>query len=152
MTIEIVNGCLLEAFDKGEVTVMAHCCNMQNVMGAGIAKQIKSRYPKAFEADKQWYRQHKDTRSTFSCAVVGSGIIFNVYGQVNYGRQPNHMYLDYELLKQSLMDVAYHCDDEIIGLPYGIGCGLAGGDWSEVLKIIEEVFQNCKVKIYKLGE
>ena len=37
-----------------------------------------------------------------------------------------------------------------ICMPYGIGCGIANGDWNEVYKIIEEVFSDYDVTLYKL--
>ena len=39
--------------------------------------------------------------------------------------------------------------DQIIGFPYKIGCGLAGGDWNVVESIINEIFKDYKVEIYK---
>ena len=38
-----------------------------------------------------------------------------------------------------------------IAIPYGIGCGIANGDWNEVYKIIEKVFEDYSVTLYKLG-
>ncbi|RAP14807.1 hypothetical protein HS9_00130 [Bacillus velezensis] len=37
-----------------------------------------------------------------------------------------------------------------ITLPYGIGCGLAGGNWNDVNKMIESIFEDYEVTIYKL--
>ena len=37
-----------------------------------------------------------------------------------------------------------------VAIPYGIGCGIANGDWNIVYKIIEKVFQECDVTLYKL--
>lgn len=39
-----------------------------------------------------------------------------------------------------------------IAITYGIGCGIANGDWNKVYKIIEEVFSNYSVTLYKLRE
>jgi len=36
-----------------------------------------------------------------------------------------------------------------IAIPYGIGCGLAGGKWDIVYDIIEEVFNDYDVVIYR---
>jgi hypothetical protein len=41
-------------------------------------------------------------------------------------------------------------DNDSIALPYNLGCGLASGDWNIVYKIIEEVFNDYDVTIYKL--
>lgn len=37
-----------------------------------------------------------------------------------------------------------------IAIPYGIGCGIANGNWNEVYKIVEKVFSNYDVILYRL--
>jgi hypothetical protein len=37
-----------------------------------------------------------------------------------------------------------------VALPYNIGCGLANGEWSVVEPMIEEVFSDYEVMLYKL--
>lgn len=153
MAIELVKGCLLDAFDKGDVSIIGHCCNMQHVMGAGIAKQIKQRYPQAFIADGHWHKQHKDTRAFFSTALAPiagdtkQGIIFNLYGQVRYGRETRHLH--YGLIARALNAMAYHCSNETVGFNYNMGCGNAGGDWTVVYELIEASFKSINVKIYQ---
>lgn len=39
-----------------------------------------------------------------------------------------------------------------IAMPYGIGCGIANGDWNKVYKIIEEVFKDYSVTLYEYQE
>jgi hypothetical protein len=39
-----------------------------------------------------------------------------------------------------------------VALPWQIGCNLAGGDWTEVSKMIREVFWDYPVTIYRLPE
>ena len=39
-----------------------------------------------------------------------------------------------------------------VGFPYKIGCGLAGGDWDTIIRIIEEELGDLEVEIYKLNE
>ena len=38
----------------------------------------------------------------------------------------------------------------IIGFPYKIGCGLAGGDWTTVLEIVEQELGHFNVEIWRL--
>lgn len=38
--------------------------------------------------------------------------------------------------------------DETIAMPFRIGCGLAGGNWTEYRKMLEDT--SCKVKLYRL--
>jgi hypothetical protein len=59
----------------------------------------------------------------------------------------NGRYTNYDALRECLYKLRkvgenLHWSDylpqDLIYLPYGIGCGLAGGDWNIVSKIIEE--------------
>lgn len=151
MTIEIVTGDLLKAFDNGEINFMAHCCNMQNVMGAGIANKIKRRFPEAFHADHRWFiTKHKGYSNLSLAKIHGDRYIANVYGQVHYNAKVKQ--LNEEYLRTGLIQLAQCMNGahDVLGLPYNMGCGLAGGNWNDVYKIIEEVFVNHQVKIYKL--
>jgi len=43
-------------------------------------------------------------------------------------------------------------NDLSIAIPYKIGCGIANGDWDIVRKIIEKVFNDYEVTLYRLEE
>jgi O-acetyl-ADP-ribose deacetylase (regulator of RNase III) len=151
MTIEIIKGDLLKAFANDEINSMVHCCNMQHVMGAGIAKKIKSKYQQAYTADAVWYYAEDPEYSHMSLACIEANkYIVNIYGQRYYG--VNYKHLNEEFLRTGLMQLAKFSwsNGDQIGIPYAMGCGLAGGDWKVVLKIIKEVFINPKVNIYRL--
>lgn len=150
MAIEIVNGNVLDAFADRKINFLVHCCNMQHVMGAGIAKQIKHTYPEAYTVDGIWFLSKNPDFSHMSVARISTNrYVINVYGQRYYGTENRQ--LNYAFLRTGLTQLASITDTaDTIGLPYGMGCGLAGGDWPTVLKIIEDVFQNHEVKIYKL--
>lgn len=157
MTIQIIDSCIFEAFDNGDINILFHCCNMQNTFGAGIAKEIKERYPRAYDADTQW-SQHTGKRKYYSCAVFPDSVckaIFNLYGQQfygtygsyykQYGRQLNYTYLTLALTQA----VEWVHKEHVIGIPYGMGCGLAGGDWVKVYSLIKQVLPEHQVKIYR---
>ena len=69
--------------------------------------------------------------------------IANCYAQDGYGR--TGVQTSYPQLRKSLTILREyalsHGGDEVIAMPYKIGCGLAGGNWPTVLEIIEEVFE-----------
>lgn len=157
MTIQTVDGCIFEAFDRGDINILFHCCNMQNTFGAGIAKEIKERYPRAYDADTQWF-QHTGNRKYYSCAVFPDSVckaIFNLYGQQFYGTYGNYYeqygrQLNYTYLTRALTEAAEWIHKEhVIGIPYGMGCGLAGGDWGKVYSIIGQALYEHQVKIYR---
>ena len=38
-------------------------------------------------------------------------------------------------------------EEIVLGLPFGISCGLAGGNWKIILAMIEDIFHNSIVKV-----
>ena len=50
-----------------------------------------------------------------------------------------------EAFRSALLSLVEQYPDKMVSLPYGIGCGIAGGDWNVIQKIIKEVFANNKI-------
>lgn len=75
-------------------------------------------------------------------------IICNMFSQ-----KPNFD-TDYEAMRHALDYIKRWASNNnlSIAIPYKIGCGIANGDWNKVFKIIEEVFNDYDVTLYKLGE
>lgn len=156
MTIEIIEGDLLEGFDKGEVNVIGHVVNCRGVMGSGIAKSIKERYPQVYE----FYTETLQDFDAFEQDPLGhveivfvdetaTNAVVNFYAQRDYGSDKRH--LNYGALSNGLAWISGKLDkDLILGFPYKIGCDRAGGDWSIVLEMIEFYFKDFEVKIYRL--
>lgn len=138
---------------QSDCDAIIHSCNCFNVMGAGIARQIKDKFPEAYLADQRTVKGDVKKLGTYSWARSKNKIICNLYGQYNYdggGRKTN-----YEAIANGLeaiknrFEVLYWWPK--IGFPYGMGCGLEGGNWSIVEKIIEVTFADKDIHIYKLG-
>ena len=154
------------------ISAIAHSCNTRNIMGAGIAKQIKNRYPQAYEADTKAFNTEYDKNGQyvhwlgkFSKAEINSkflpndkGYIYNMYNQANIGggRQV-HYEKFWQALKRVEQDlyeinVAKHEYDgsppPVLGLPYGISCGLAGGNWGIIKAMIEDIFLDSPIECY----
>ena len=70
MSIEVIDGDLLDF--PNQINTIAHSCNTQNVMGAGIAKSIKERYPEAFEADTKANLNLENSLGYFSYCKLNS--------------------------------------------------------------------------------
>lgn len=71
---------------------------------------------------------------------------------MNMFSQKENFDTDYEAMKTALEEIKQYAKDFnlSIAIPYGIGCGIANGDWDKVYKIIEEVFYDYDVTLYKL--
>lgn len=146
-----ITGDLLET----TADIICHQVNCKGVMGAGLAKQIKLRYPKVFENYKKLCAKY-DYGSILLGVVdfeeVDKYIVANCFGQWGYGTKVKQT--DYDALERcfkSVADFAIREELKTIAIPYGIGCGLAGGDWNTVFGIITKTFANTdlEVKIVK---
>lgn len=151
--IHIVRGNLLNS----DCTVIIHQANCFAKMGAGIAKQIRDKYPESYVADKDFGIPvgSKKRLGLYSAAKAKSGqLIFNMYSQYHYGRGTRTDYKAFEKALRMIIIEATHSQlsKVKIGLPYGIGCGLAGGDWSIVQNIINKISEekNWPIYLYKL--
>lgn len=149
----ICYGNLLES----NCEVICHQTNCQGVMGGGIALQIKNKWPEVYSE----YRRHCDSvnpsslllGSCFLVVAVDGTIVANLFGQDGFGR--DKCYTNYTALKLAFKDLVDNCKAfgyRRIGIPYGIGCGLAGGDWNKVFMMINEIFipTYFEVEIWKL--
>ena len=132
--IQYKNGNLLDATHG----IIMHGCNMQGVMGSGVAAQIKKKYPGAFSTYKNsLYRMNLGDVSIYEHS--NDLWIANALTQIFYGNSPNTLYVSYDALEDALNNIMTitraKCMD--VHIPDMIGCGLANGDRNRVIKIIE---------------
>jgi O-acetyl-ADP-ribose deacetylase (regulator of RNase III) len=158
--IHIVSGDLL----KSDCTIIGHQCNCLGVMGAGIAKQIHDLYPEVYEADQNYPVPFGEKRLGHMSYAwvrdqhVGSRLVCNLYGQHRYGRKGNYTVVPAlrRALEKMMQQIGSWDQEEWIkiGFPYGMGAGLADGDWNEILNVIEKVSKhfNRDVYLYQLPE
>ena len=151
--MKIISGNLLTS----TVPVIVHQCNCFHTMGSGIAKILKEEHPEVFEADLTTKFGDKSKLGTFSKAQIKNHVslkyVFNLYSQYNFGKG---LRTDYLALEEGFAEILYWCsvhNIKRIGIPYLIGCGLAGGDENTVLSILEKVQKETpevEIEIYKL--
>lgn len=144
MSLFHTQGDLLELAERGKFDIIVHGCNCQNTMGSGIAKQIKDKYPDAFQADYQYdlefgngYRYCKLGNYTVANIYSKSNFkIVNAYTQFHYlPRGVDHFeYASFAVILQKLEHFYGNYD---FGFPY-IGMGLAGGESDRILDMLEE--------------
>jgi len=133
-----LKGDLLELAASGKFDVLVHGCNCQHTMGAGIAKQVKARFPSAFQADLATPKGATKL-GTISTATVSlpnhTLVVVNGYTQVHWRGAGTKV--DYQALRTVMSLVKAHFSGRRIGYPK-IGAGLAGGDWALIEAIIKE--------------
>lgn len=151
MNFEHIIGDLTE-FPAG-INVIAHCCNAQGVMGSGIARTIKEKFPSAFEEYRLEYEDNGN-RLELGTYTIGFApndkLVANLVGQRYYGVDKRR-YVDYEglycALEQLEQELRLDGRSFKVGFPYKMGCDRAGGSWEIVLAMIRTVFQNSPVKV-----
>lgn len=130
--------------------IICHQVNTFGVMGAGIAKEVRERFPEVYKEYNGFCKANKedDVIGTVLFSVVQSGFIANCFGQ--NGWKTN--YDAFESVMNKVKKFAEEHDNAKIAVPYKIGCGLAWGDWNIVEKIIFDVFEysDLDVEIWKL--
>ena len=139
-----INGSILD-IERG---IICHQVNCRKVMGAGVAKQLRYKWPEVYRA----YMQNRQIPGKVQVVPVSADIaVVNLFGQVDYDsskRQTN-----YEYIYLALLDLKRWCNcfeyTENIYFPYGMSSGLAGGDWNIISAMIESVFPNAIIVKYK---
>lgn len=138
-------------FESG-ADVILHQVNCQGVMGSGVAKQVKEKYPKAYWTYKMLCdaTRHKDDLLGEVQVVQGDDGVFiaNLFAQENYGYDGKR-YTDYIALIECFRRICSYpvFDGRTIAIPYLMGCRRGGGDWDIVYRFIEEAFQDHDVLI-----
>lgn len=66
--------------------------------------------------------------------------------------QDKNFNTDYEAMREALELVKGFAKQEnlSVALPYGMGAGIANGNFNKILEVIEEVFSDYCVSLYKL--
>ncbi len=137
--LHIVHGNAVTALRNGDIDILGHQVNLRGVMGAGIAKQIRAAYPNVYKIYREAVATREIGLANVQIVRVGpSRWIANIAAQSGVGMGTKQT--DYGALRMALADLAEFIERTTlrVGLPYGIGCGLAGGDWGIVLRLIEE--------------
>ena len=139
-----------DIFESG-ADIICHQVNCQGVMGSGVAKQVRERYPKNYKGYCLMCKEFEPSEllgKVFCGEVRDKFIIANLFAQEKFGYD-RKCYTDYTALRKCLQAVANSHKNKIIAIPYLMGCHRGGGDWNIVYKIIEEVFadSDCEVLI-----
>lgn len=155
-TRRAIAGNILTPNKEARRALVCHQVNCKGVMGAGLAKQIKKAYPDLFSLYKHKCNQIQDGFGglgdvLYYSAIDDAGyVIANIFGQDDYGTDKR--YTDYAALEKAFTSIAADISGYTVRIPYQMGCGLGGGDWNEVLRIIDStlVSKGIDVEIWQI--
>ena len=71
--------------------------------------------------------------------------VANLFGQLSFGRDKRQT--NYAALGTALFRAMKEHPNATFRVPYGLGCGLAGGNWVTVLNLIEEAANAWNVNV-----
>ena len=127
---------------------ICHQTNCLGVMGGGLAAQVRIQYPSVFKAYEKLCQEklNQGEESTLLGSIQVVPInenppirIVNCFSQLKFGR--DGQYTDYNAIKSCFNKVKMMNIKKLpVYIPFMYGAGLGNGLWSEVKKIIEEVY------------
>lgn len=147
--INIVKGDLLSAKE----TLLVHQCNDRGVMGSGVARPLRNKYPEIFAPYHEFCQNNNNPLGTAVFVPTHDGkVVGNLIGQKNYGRNKNIVYTQYDAIQQCFHEVYRYAKEHklTVAAPYLISCGLANGDWDVVYPMMEGIFTDVDLTLYKL--
>jgi len=154
--IELIEGNILQSKEN----VICHSVNHRGVMGAGLAKEIATMYPLIASEFEQYknicsalpYKSVKRNGVVAWYKVDENKRVASIFGQDGFaGGRRNTDYVSFGNGFCTVAEIS-EMSNWSVAIPYGIGCGLGGGDWKVVLTIIEDCFKyfpSVDVRIYK---
>ena len=136
--MNIIKGDLIKMTMAGHFDVIIHGANCFNTMGSGIAKQIREKFPEAYAADCATVAGDRSKLGTYTEAHYNFLVVVNAYTQYDFNKRGESKDLfEYDSFRAILDSLAAKYVGSSFGLPM-IGCGLAGGDKTRIIKIIED--------------
>lgn len=122
-----------------ESDLIVHGCNCSGGFGSGLAAQIAQKYPRVRE---HYLRKYKDIgwslgdiQYVYVRDLCSNRWIVNAATQLNYGRDKEVVYVDYDAIRTCVEKVLLFAQREqySVALPR-IGAGLANGEWGIIEK------------------
>lgn len=147
--IKYIKGDILNV-TEGIIVQQVNCFG---VMGAGLAKQIRDKWPSVYNSYQDRVHYSPNNKDLLGMTVwnrVNTNLfIASIFGQYDYGYGAK--FTNYPALFKGI-DYIFglaETDQATIYIPKGLGCGLAGGNWDFVeayLHDLDYMFDN-KIKI-----
>lgn len=153
MNKQIIKGDLLNS----TADYICHCVNCQGAFGAGIAGQIRRKYPNVYDVYINYIEEIRDreTDSFTSSDLINQyqivpindqQSIVNMFCQLYYGRSKKR-YVSYDAVeiafREFFNEIIAKNKKVTVAVPLGFGSGLAGGNQDIITTIIDTTLKNC---------
>lgn len=126
---------------KDAPAFILHVVNDRGYMGKGIAKQIRAQWPVVYEQYRTLFGanhlKHLGVQvhgSAQGVVVAPFTYVCNVFAMEGIATKQRPHPFRLHLLQRALLQIGETAQQKhaVIHVPYGMGAGLAGGDWREI--------------------
>ena len=146
MEVIYKNGNLLDA----QTTVIGHQVNCQGVMGSGVARQIRDKWPLIFSNYQvKCQSPISPLGDVLIVKVSDNQYIANIFGQYNYGTD-GERYTSYDALDIAFSRLKYTMVEnnfKSLAIPYKMSSDRGGADWDVVLALLTSAFKDTDITI-----
>lgn len=134
--------------------VICHVCNNIGKWGKGFVLAVSKKWPIAKQNYLDYFKYHVpggkcELGINQLIFTIDSIAIFNMIAQDGIKSHDNPTPIDYSVLRKCLSEVKDYCVESSASLHMPrIGCGLAGGTWDKIEKILLDVFMYTNIDIF----
>lgn len=159
---------MITKYIKGDITeteldYIVHGVNCRNTMGSGVARALFERWDEVKLEYHDFYNKMLKMGRTTPENLLGAyhfvftedidkfnetPVVINAFTQLDYGYDGKRR-IDYEAIAKIFESLNEKLEGETIAIPK-IGCGLAGGNWEIVSRIIDDATPDVEVWVYEL--
>lgn len=139
--------------------IIVHQVNCRDRIGAGVSGHIIRKWPAVEQAyhdfcdvnepiERFGKAQFVEVTKPNKFGLHGLTVV-NLFSQMNYGNSAKTgvVYTNLEALVKGILKICYQNPKQTVYIPYGLGCGLAGGDWEELSSWFHDVDNLVAVKL-----
>lgn len=157
MNINITQGDITNPVNTSKINIIVHCVNNHGVMGAGVAAALFMKWPQVRTEYVNWFKHNRPMFDLGEIQLVKCEphiLVCNLIGQKGFGGPENIGGFNippvrYEALFEGFCYVREYIGNRVetyaLHLPL-LGAGLAGGDFSLVMKNFLKVFKDSGIE------
>lgn len=145
--VKYVKGDLFET----HCDIIAHGVNCRGIMGSGVARTIKEKYYKAYNAYRDKYEEDGWWLGEIQPVSQNDGKYVVNCSTQNYYMPRDIVHADYDAIEKCMFKLKMFAKEKNLSIAIPkIGAGLAGGDWNIIEDILNEVFNDYDITVYYL--
>jgi O-acetyl-ADP-ribose deacetylase (regulator of RNase III) len=130
--------------------IITHCCNNVGGWGAGFVVALSRKWDRPEAEYRKWYERHGDVKfrtllGAMQLVPVEADIsVANIIGQHGLRSSGGETPIRYQAISKGFRHIASYATQNLernvsVHMPR-IGCGLAGGSWSQIEPLIDKQF------------